>query len=243
MIVIPLFMLYAVINNSIQQEGNMQNGLRILLAFVFLLNQGIAIASNDKAFWLAVNQYGDAKTSHERTIIEDKIWSDYGKKTAVVVIDTSGFTLRSIDRGILSTLVVIQELRKTITQIMKHTPHGAIIKYEADNAFLRFDTPQDALDTIKRIKTVWEKSSINLNDTHPIQLSIGVGYGKILILSDDAYSEILNITSKLGEDTANANEVLLTEDAYKALKEPLPAEEKTTIVSNMRIRYYKMKTY
>lgn len=217
--------------------------IKFFIAALLSLDCISAIAESDlkdKAFWASIQQYGQAQTSSARDEIGKEIWATYGKKNAVVVIDTSGFTLRAIDEGIISTLVVIQELRSVVSKIMRESP-GRIIKLEADNAFLRFDNPQDALDTCIKINQVWNNSFVNKGHKHPIKLSMGIDYGPILILKADAFSEVLNIASKLGEDTAEGDDILITKRAYQDLKQPVAAEEKNIDVSNVNITYYKIK--
>lgn len=198
------------------------------------------VVSEDQNFWKDVSRYGKAQSELQKAEIEKQLWATYGKTTTVVVIDTSGFTLRSIDEGIISTLVVINELRNIITQLMKDSSTGSIIKFDADNAFLRFDKPDDALITIKKIREQLSTSYINKGHQHQIYISTGIGYGPILLLEHDAFSKTFNLASKLGEDTAEANEILLTEEAYKALKHPVKAEEKEVEVSHVKIKYYKI---
>ncbi len=216
---------------------------RTFLCFAALFSTSLAqadILHEDQAFWKKVHDYGTAKTEINRLEIEKQLWATYGKSTTVVVIDTSGFTLRSLDEGIISTLVVIEELRNIISEIIRDTPQGAIIKFDADNAFLTFDSPDDAIVCIKKIRGALAKSYINQGHKHPIYISTGIGYGQILRLSNDAFSKTLNIASKLGEDTANADEILLTDEAYKALKKPVKAQENSVTISNVQIKYYKI---
>lgn len=215
--------------------------MRLSASLALALNLAISFSApiqEDKEFWSQITNYANAKTDEQKSTLEKKIWATYGKTKAIVVIDTSGFTLRSVNYGILSTLAVINEMRSIISGIV---PSSSIIKFDADNAFLMFETPDQALSTLQKIKVAVDKASFNQGQTYKIDISSGIGYGPILLLEHDAFSEILNIASKLGEDTAEAGQILMTEPAYKGLKEPVPAEKSTVKVSNVNITYYIVK--
>ena len=209
-------------------------------ALIILFNANFTYAKpsvDDDAFWNKIAEYGNAKDEKQKEALKKEIWDTYGVTKAIAVVDTSGFTARSIKEGILSTLVVINELSEIVTKDME-TAHGKIIKFDADDAFLLFDTPEDAISTLNKVKVDLEKSHINQGDGSTITISAGIGYGPVLLLKKDAFSQVLNITSKLGEDTAGSNEILLTEDAYNALKKPIKVEAKTIKTSDIAIKYY-----
>jgi class 3 adenylate cyclase len=53
-----------------------------------------------------------------------------------------------------------------------------------------------------------------------VLLCVGIGYGKVLRIGDeDVYGQEVNAASKLGEDTAKANEILVTDGARRAIGE------------------------
>jgi adenylate cyclase len=84
---------------------------------------------------------------------------------------------------------------------------------EADNIYATFNSPDQALEAADQL----------LNQIQSIGLgaSIGIGYGEMLAVGDrDLYGNEMNLTSRLGEDLAAANEILLTPQAYQALSDP-----------------------
>ena len=51
-----------------------------------------------------------------------------------------------------------------------------------------------------------------------VLLCVGIGHGRILRIGDlDVYGQEVNAASKLGEDTAKANEILVTAAARQAI--------------------------
>jgi adenylate cyclase len=68
------------------------------------------------------------------------------------------------------------------------------------------------LPLIKRYK----ENEILLTEDEPFRICVGIGYGYLLCSEtlEGHYGDQMNITSKLGEDIASGNEILLTEPAY-----------------------------
>ncbi|MBI3268169.1 MAG: hypothetical protein HYZ53_04045 [Planctomycetes bacterium] len=48
-------------------------------------------------------------------------------------------------------------------------------------------------------------------------MGIGLGYGPVIDLDDDLWGNAVNTASKLGEDTSEPGEILITEEFYAAL--------------------------
>lgn len=93
---------------------------------------------------------------------------------------------------------------------------GDIAKMEADNCFAVFNTPDQAvmaaLDLINAAETIRRDEGLNL------QLCCGIEHGEILYLEEeDFFGTPVNSASRLGEDVANADEVLVGPGAAGAL--------------------------
>ncbi|MEM7650144.1 MAG: adenylate/guanylate cyclase domain-containing protein, partial [Cyanobacteria bacterium P01_A01_bin.70] len=73
-----------------------------------------------------------------------------------------------------------------------------------------FATPDAALEATEHLLT-----ELNAIDIHA---SIGIGYGEVLVVGDhNLYGNEINLASKLGEDIAGDDEILLTAAAHDAL--------------------------
>lgn len=146
--------------------------------------------------------------------IDAEIRETFGETHAVMVMDMSGFSRVTIKRGIIHFLAMIHRMN----QIAKPTVEehdGAIIKFEADNAFAIFPDVEPAveasIDIIKRL----EAANTMLPEELDMHGKFGIGYGEVLIVAgEDLYGSEVNLASKLGEDLASRNEVLLTEAAF-----------------------------
>ena len=90
------------------------------------------------------------------------------------------------------------------------------MKMEADNCFAVFDTPDQAvmaaLDLVSASETICRDEGLDL------RLCCGIEHGEILYLEEeDFFGMPVNAASRLGEDVANANEVLVGPGAVAAL--------------------------
>jgi len=87
----------------------------------------------------------------------------------------------------------------------------------------------------------------------PLQkhISIGIGYGELIMISSgthysDVYGQQMNLASKLGEDLAGRDEVMLTEAAFQQI-DPVAANGEAnwdllqTEISGLQISVYKQR--
>lgn len=129
---------------------------------------------------------------------------------AVMVLDLSGFSKTTEEEGIISALAMIQKMDDFVVDII-HQKSGTVIKFKADNVYAVFPTvEQGVAAAIEMIQ--------KLEDTK-IQVSMGIGYGKLLMLDGiELFGNELNLAAKLGEDIAQPQEILLTESAFNQLQ-------------------------
>ncbi len=150
--------------------------------------------------------------------LEEDLWARAGRVRAVLVSDMSGFTRITRSRGILHFLALFQQAQH-IGQRSFERHGGRFLKTAADNLFALFDHPGDAAACAQEM--LREAESLNAgvaNYEGHVRFCIGIGYGKILELSDDAFGDQVNIAFKLGEDVAEAGQILLSDEAAEAVR-------------------------
>ncbi len=178
----------------------------------------------------------------EAAAIDQQIHHLFGETHAVMVLDMSGFSLRTLKLGIIPTLAVIKRLQTEIVPII--TAHqGTVVKLEADNVFAVFPDAQDAVEGAIAIHQ-------HLLGTE-LRVSIGIGYGEMLMLAEeDMFGTELNLASKLGEDLAEPGATMITETAFQRLgsrnltgqSTPATAWQKSEIaISGVRMLAYTLK--
>lgn len=156
--------------------------------------------------------------------------------TATIWIsDMSGFTLLTHLHGPDKVMGMVFAMREVLSDIIR-ARHGHIFKCVADNVFAVFDSPLDALRAA-------DEARKRLADG--TRVCIGIGHGALMLFpgEEDYFGMEINLASKLGEDTAEPGEVLLTEAAYRALPEPFRHAvdgPKVLPVDRFEFHYYRL---
>jgi len=147
---------------------------------------------------------------------DEEIWTRCGVERAIFVSDLSGFTRLTRARGILHFLAVYRRSTMSALPILDRH-HGRCVKREADNLIYTFDRVSEALDAARLIVAESIAMDPTLPEDERIKPCIGVGFGRILELSDDVFGDEVNVAFKLGEDLARAREILLSDAALSRL--------------------------
>lgn len=172
--------------------------------------------------------------------IDAKIKKDFEKTVAIFVLDMSGFS-RLVQRyGIIHYLAMIRRMRAVVRPAIERNK-GMVIKFEADNCFAVFLKPDDAVAAAVEINHDLNVANQVTADESDVYVSIGIGYGPTLLACDDMYGNELNLASKLGEDTAEKGEVLLTAAAKRSCKKKRTLSSFPLSISGVTMTAYKLK--
>jgi class 3 adenylate cyclase len=149
--------------------------------------------------------------------IDQRIWDLFGEDWSVMMTDLSGFSRNVAEFGILHFLQVIWEHRRLLLPIIEQ--HGGLlVKSEGDSLLLLFRRPRAAVDCAIAMQRACAQVNQRRRPEEQILLCLGIGYGRVLRIGDeDVWGREVNAASKLGEDTAKANEILVTEAVREAL--------------------------
>ena len=173
---------------------------------------------NDQFQELLLN-YSQETNPVERKKLEDMIWQEYGTENTVLVLDMFGFSLLTRKYGIIHYLSMISRMQLTVEPII--TGHGGkVIKFEADNCFALLPDSLSAARAAITIQHALAASNILTADELDIQVSIGIDYGKMLIVNDaDIFGDAVNRACKMGEDIGAAGEILIMKEAMELIPE------------------------
>ncbi|MEM7404519.1 MAG: adenylate/guanylate cyclase domain-containing protein [Pseudomonadota bacterium] len=160
----------------------------------------------------------------DRAVIDQRIWDLFGERWAVMFTDLSGFSRQVAEFGIVHFLQVLYSAEQLLMPIIA-AHDGVLLKVEGDSYLVIFRKPAKALaaalDMQERLRA-WNEG---LAGEDQVLLCVGLGFGDMLRIGDrDVFGEEVNAASKLGEDTAQAYEILVTE----ALRETAAAEPRVT---------------
>lgn len=174
--------------------------------------------------------------------IDERIWDLFGEEWTVMFTDLSGFSRNVAKFGIIHFLQVIFEQKRLLLPIAARND-GILIKVEADSFLIIFKRPASALRCAVEMQLACQDYNRGRVAEEQVLLCVGIGFGKLLRIGDtDVYGQEVNAASKLGEDTAKANEILVTaavraattlpNTVYEELEVTVPGSEK-----NYRLKY------
>jgi adenylate cyclase len=166
--------------------------------------------------------------------IDTEICDRFSQTQAVMVLDMVGFSRKTQRQGIIPALAEIYHLRAVAIPHLE-AKGGHVFKADADNLYATFPQVDVAIAATHHLL-----NALNALDLH---VSIGIGYGEMLVIEAvNVYGHEMNLASKLGEDIAADDEILLTEAAYQALTpgtwelHPLKRE-----VSGLVLTFYRLQ--
>ena len=92
---------------------------------------------------------------------------------------------------------------------------GTLVKFVADNVFASFQSAEDAIKTAIDINNQLDEINQASSKQWDICVSTGIDYGRYLCTDDgDVFGDAVNCASKLGEDIAHKNEILVSQKAF-----------------------------
>jgi class 3 adenylate cyclase len=180
------------------------------------------LGTSEDRLWRMIEERGKPGANVEE--IDRRIWDLFGEDWAVMFTDLSGFSRNVEEFGILHFLAVIHEHHKLLIPVIE-AHDGLSVKFEGDSMMLLFRTAKGALACAIAMQKACAEANVHRKPTEKLLLCVGIGYGRVLrIGDDDVWGREVNAASKLGEDTARAGEILITESARVALGSDLPYE-------------------
>lgn len=167
---------------------------------------------------LLANLLADRADHPERAPqIDQEIKRRFEKTVAILVLDMCGFSRLTAKHGVIFYLAMIRQMHAAAMPAV--TDNGGLtIKTVADDLFAIFPTAQNALEAALDIHRAFAAINAAVPTDQDIHGSIGIGFGPTLILDNaDLFGHEVNQASKLGEDFACGDEILLTPSAHATL--------------------------
>ena len=136
----------------------------------------------------------------------------------------------------------LNRARQIIAPIIEAN-NGVLLKCDADNCYAFFNDTDDAIRASFEVNAALFKANDAFGIGEQIYLSVGIDYGRVLLAGDiDFFGDPVNTASKLGEDLAIREEVLVTRRAIDSsgFKIPELAERMTARISEIEIQYVRL---
>jgi len=200
----------------------------------------MASLSREELFELLERRIEDPSSG---AAIEAEVWSRCGAERAIFVSDLSGFTRLTRKHGILHFLTVYRRATRLGMPLLEGH-RGRCVKREADNLIYAFERVGDAVAAAREMVAATTGLDATLPKDERVYPCIGIGFGRVIELTDDVFGDEVNIAFKLGEDVAKKREILLSEGALSALHREggsPKAEERTEDLGGVPVRYYVLR--
>lgn len=149
--------------------------------------------------------------------IDGRIWDLFGETWAIMFTDLSGFSRRSAKFGIIHFLQTIYESQRLLVPVIDDYD-GILLKMDGDSMMVLFRSPAKAVECAIGMQHTLRNYNSAKSDDEKILLCVGIGYGTMLRIGDtDVFGPQVNASAKLGEDTATAYEILVTDAVRDAI--------------------------
>ena len=200
-----------------------------------------ALTGHDR-FDLLIAQMADEHDADRAEAIRQSIWDEFGTEGAVFISDMASFSSTSRKIGVCHFLKLIHRTRQIVRPIIEAN-NGMLMKFDADNCYAYFKNTNDAIKASFDVNAAIFKSNDEFGLAEQIYLSVGIDYGRLLLVDDlDFFGDPVNTSSKLGEDLATRAEVLITERAIEHSDFEIPelAERMVARISEIEIQYVRL---
>jgi len=170
------------------------------------------------------------------------IWDKYGTVGTVFISDMASFSSTSRKLGVCHFLMMIHRARQIVAPVIESN-NGTLLKCDADNCYAFFEKPDDAIKASFDVNAALFEANDEFGIGEQIYLSVGIDYGRVLLVGDiDFFGDPVNTASKLGEDLAIREEVLVTRRAIEHSDFEIPelAERMVARISEIEIQYVRL---
>jgi adenylate cyclase len=149
--------------------------------------------------------------------IDHRITALFEEEWCVVFSDMVGFSKHAEVHGMISALCSLHELKRVSRPIFEASG-GFVVKTLGDSFLTLFRRPQDGLSCQLQLNRALLAYNATRDPVRHLEIGSGIGFGRVLKIGDeDVFGREVNAASRLGEDLAKAQEILITDAARAAV--------------------------
>jgi len=189
-----------------------------------------------------IAKYSDESDPAKAEEIRLGIWEKFGTEGTVFISDMASFSSTSRKLGVCHFLKMIHRTRQIVIPVIEAN-NGIMLKCDADNCYAFFRNADDAIKAAFDVNSVLFDANGEFGIGEQIYLSVGIDFGRVLLIGDvEFFGDPVNTASKLGEDLAVREEVLVTRRAIEHSNFEIPelAERMTARISEIEIQYVRL---
>jgi class 3 adenylate cyclase len=153
----------------------------------------------------------------EREKLDGILKSEFTKKVSIMFTDIKGSTSFYESRGDIDGRMMIHRHNEIVLPIIKDN-NCVMMERIGDGTMTVFDDPVNAVKSSLQIQRSLQDFNSKRTSHEQIQVRIGLNHGTVITDKSGIYGDAVNVASRV-ESLANANEIFLTEDMYRAVKE------------------------
>ena len=189
-----------------------------------------------------IARFSDEPDAEKAEEIRVGIWDKFGTEGTVFISDMASFSSTSRKVGVCHFLKMIHRTRQIVAPVIEGN-NGILLKCDADNCYAYFDNPDDAIQASFDVNAALFDANVTFSLGEQVNLAIGIDYGRVLLIGDvEFFGDPVNTASKLGEDLAIRDEVLVTRRAIEHSNFEIPelAERMVARISDIEIQYVRL---
>ena len=165
----------------------------------------------------------------DKKAIDARLWDLFGEEWCMMATDLVGFSRGVARFGIIHFLQTIYESERLLVPVVERND-GIMLKVEGDSFLVIFRNVQKAIAAALEMQRLLREANLTRPEEERVLLGVGLGYGRVLRIGDaDVFGAEVNAAYMLGEDTAKAYEILVTQAVRDAAEgvagisfEPIP---------------------
>ncbi len=181
------------------------------------------------------------RTTRGAAALDARIEKACGAELTVVSCDSSGFSKKTHEHGIIEFMDNMVKCHDALEKIVAR--HGGItLSDKADNLMLIFDEPVQAVACSIEMHRWLKRRNVGLPEHKKYNICVGIHHGKLLRFADDAYGPAVNVAFKLGEDIAGKDELMITGQVNEVVKKKFRTDySKHITIGGLSFDAYKVK--
>ena len=189
-----------------------------------------------------IADFSDESDPEKAEEVRQRIWDKFGTKGAVFISDMASFSSTSRKVGVCHFLKMIHRTRQIVAPVIEAN-RGVLLKCDADNCYAFFKSADDAIRASFDVNGALYEANDSFDIGEQVNLSVGIDFGRVLLIGDiEFFGDPVNTASKLGEDLATRNEILVTHRAIENSNFQIPklAERMVARISEIEIQYVRL---
>ncbi len=158
-----------------------------------------------------------SRNGRNAAALDARIEKECGAELTVVSCDSSGFSKKTHEHGIIEFMDNMTKCHDALEKIVAR--HGGVtLSDKADNLMLLFPDPFKAAACSIEMHRWLKRRNKGVPERKKYNICVGMHHGQLLRFANDAYGPAVNVAFKLGEDIAAKDELIVSGQVNAMIK-------------------------